>query len=101
MHIRYLDLHSYFMKYSILTLLVCVMLAQQTGFAQRGAANEAAVNAAADRLENKTIIWRRDIHQNPELGNREFRTAKLVAAHLRSLGMEVKEAVAHTGVVGI
>jgi amidohydrolase len=41
------------------------------------------------------------LHQNPELGNREFKTAKLVADHLRSLGMEVKEGVAHTGVVGI
>src|SRR5689334_15701723 len=52
-------------------------------------------------LEQKVIAWRRDIHANPELGNREFRTAKLVADHLRSLGMEVKTGVAHTGVVGL
>ena len=52
-------------------------------------------------LEPKVVAWRRDIHQNPELGNREFRTAKLVADHLRSLGIEVQEKVAHTGVVGI
>jgi amidohydrolase len=44
--------------------------------------------------------WRRDFHQNPELGNRETRTAGIVAAHLRSLGIEVREGVAHTGVVG-
>ncbi len=49
----------------------------------------------------KVVSWRRDIHQHPELGNREFRTAKLVAAHLRSLGIEVREGVARTGVVGI
>ncbi len=49
----------------------------------------------------KVIDWRRDIHQHPELGNREFRTAKLVAEHLHKLGMEVKTKVAHTGVVGL
>jgi amidohydrolase len=52
-------------------------------------------------LEPKVVAWRRDIHQHPELGNREVRTAKLVADHLRSLGIEVQEKVAHTGVVGI
>ena len=45
------------------------------------------------------IAWRRDIHQNPELGNRELRTAGLVAAHLKRLGYEVREKVATTGVV--
>ncbi len=52
-------------------------------------------------VESKVIAWRRDIHEHPELGNREFRTAKLVAEHLRSLGMEVQTGVAHTGVVGL
>jgi amidohydrolase len=52
-------------------------------------------------VENKVIAWRRDIHQNPELGNREFRTSKLIADHLKKLGMEVRTGVAHTGVVGI
>ena len=52
-------------------------------------------------IEQKVIDWRRDIHQNPELGNREFRTAALVAKHLRSLGMEVKTEVGVTGVVGV
>src|SRR4029079_14885159 len=61
----------------------------------------AQVDALADKLESKVIDWRRDIHANPELGNREFRTSKLVAEHLRSLGMEVKTGVAHTGVVGL
>ncbi len=60
-----------------------------------------AIEIAADKIEAKCIAWRRDIHQHPELGNREFRTSKLIAAHLKSLGIEVKEGVAHTGVVGL
>jgi len=63
---------------------------------------DAAVAAATDRIHSKIVAWRRDIHQNPELGNREHRTAKLVADHLRSLGFDhVREKVAHTGVVGV
>lgn len=56
---------------------------------------------AADKIEAKCIEWRRKIHEHPELGNREFNTAKLIAAHLKNLGIEVKEGVAKTGVVGI
>ena len=52
-------------------------------------------------LEPKIIAWRRDIHQNPELSNREVRTSKLVADQLRKLGIEVKTGVAKTGVVGL
>lgn len=54
-----------------------------------------------DSLMEKVIEWRHDIHQYPELSNREFRTAEKVANHLKSLGMEVKTGIAHTGVVGI
>ena len=61
----------------------------------------AVINTAVAKIEPKCIAWRRQLHQNPELGNREFKTAKLIAEHLRSLGLEVKEGVAHTGVVGI
>ena len=61
----------------------------------------AAINAAASKLEPKCIAWRRQLHENPELGNREFKTSKLISDHLRSLSIEVKEGVAHTGVVGI
>ena len=60
-----------------------------------------ALEAAARRLEPKVVAWRRDIHEHPELGNREFRTSGIVAAHLRALGLEVREKVAHTGVVGL
>lgn len=52
-------------------------------------------------IEPKVIEWRRDIHQHPELSNREFKTAEKIAAHLKSLGLEVQTGVAHTGVVGI
>jgi amidohydrolase len=52
-------------------------------------------------IEGKVIEWRREIHQNPELGNREFKTAEKIAKHLKSLGIEVETGVAHTGVVGI
>lgn len=53
-----------------------------------------------DAVMPKVVTWRRDFHENPELSNQEFRTAKIVAEHLRSLGMEVETGVAHTGVVG-
>jgi amidohydrolase len=62
---------------------------------------DARIAEVADQLEPKVVAWRRDFHQNPELGNRETRTAKIVADHLRALGFdEVTEQVAHTGVVG-
>ena len=64
-------------------------------FAQHGLDKEIA------DIENKVIEWRRDFHQNPELSNREFKTAAKIEAHLRSLGMEVQTGIAHTGVVGI
>ena len=55
----------------------------------------------ATDVEGKLIAWRRDFHQHPELGDQETRTSRLVAEHLRSLGLEVRTGVAHTGVVGI
>lgn len=59
------------------------------------------VKSAAAQVEDQVIAWRRDIHQHPELSNREVRTAALVAEHLESLGIEVTTGVAHTGVVGV
>ncbi|WP_454735329.1 amidohydrolase [Cupriavidus necator] len=59
------------------------------------------IETRAKAVEKQLIAWRRDIHQHPELGNYETRTAKLVADHLRKLGMEVKTGVAKTGVVGV
>ncbi len=64
--------------------------------------HDTLIATQADRLEQKVLAWRRDIHAHPELGNREFRTGKLVAEHLRALGFDdVREQVAHTGVVGV
>jgi amidohydrolase len=59
------------------------------------------IDRRAAQIESKAISWRRDLHEHPELPNREVRTAKIVADHLRSLGLEVRTGVAHTGVVGL
>ena len=60
-----------------------------------------AITAAAEKIDPKVVSWRRDIHEHPELGNREIRTAELIATHLKSLGIEVTTGVGKTGVVGI
>lgn len=65
------------------------------------AADAEMVAAKAAAVEPKVIAWRRDIHQNPELGNAEVRTAKLVAKELKRLGLEVRTGVGKTGVVGV
>jgi amidohydrolase len=77
------------MKNNILTALVFTF--SLIGFAQQ----------SDQKLNKKVIQWRHEIHQNPELSNREFKTAEKVAAHLKSLGMEVQTGIAHTGVVGV
>ena len=59
------------------------------------------IDQAARKVMPSVIETRRDIHAHPELGNREFRTSKLVADRLRQLGIEVRTPVAHTGVVGV
>ena len=62
----------------------------------------AQIDLAAHAAEARVTAWRRDFHANPELGNREFRTAGIVAEHLRALGFDqVQTGVAHTGVVGL
>ncbi len=82
--------------------LICILIlfCFKISIAQKGNYS-AAINTATTKIEQKVIDWRHDIHQNPELGNRETRTAALVAKHLQSLGMDVKINVAKTGVVGI
>lgn len=60
------------------------------------------IDSRIETVTPRVVAWRRDIHQNPELGNQEFRTAKLVATHLKRLGFdEVRTGIAHTGVVGV
>jgi amidohydrolase len=82
------------------TLLALSALAVAPAAVQAQAA-DARVATAVDRLAPRITEIRHDLHQNPELSNRETRTAGIVAAHLRSLGLEVRTGIAHTGVVGI
>ena len=82
------------------TLTFCLSISLFAGFAQNNPIKE-KIESQSKQIESKVIAWRRDFHENPELGNQEFRTAKIVANHLRSLGIEVTENVAVTGVVGL
>jgi amidohydrolase len=98
-YFRYIHETFQMKRFQFLILFCCV-----SGFiiAQKKTEDlTSKINLAADKIESKCIAWRRDIHQNPELGNNEYRTAKIIADHLRSLGIEVKEKVGKTGVVGI
>lgn len=76
----------------LITTILCgqMMRAQQTYFERD-----------IDRVMPQVLEWRHDIHQNPELGNREFRTSEIIAKHLKSLGIQVQENIAYTGVVGV
>ena len=87
------------MKYGLLSIALfsVTMLSAQSESEKL----KAKAFAAADKTTAKCIEWRHDFHQNPELGNREFRTSKIIAEHLKKLGIETKENVAKTGVVGI
>ena len=60
-----------------------------------------ALGAAVDAVMPRVIEWRRDLHQHPELGFAEHRSAALIAEHLRALGLEVRTGVAKTGVIGV
>lgn len=80
--------------------LPCFLLMSVAAFAQSNDLN-GKISLASDKIESKVIEWRRDFHEHPELGNREVRTADIIAKHLRSLGIEVKTGVGKTGVVGI
>ena len=84
------------MKNLLVSILTCSFIVAQTP----GRVNK-QIDRIADKIEKKVIKWRRDIHQNPELSNREFKTAAKVAKHLKSLGIDVQTEVAHTGVVGV
>jgi amidohydrolase len=61
----------------------------------------ADIDALAQRVDAQVLAWRRDLHQHPELGNRETRTAQVIAEHLRALGLEPRTGVAHTGVTAL
>lgn len=80
---------QYFTRFSLLLVLISFSAVAQI--------SDSTINS----IESKVIQWRHEIHQNPELSNREFNTAKKVAAHLESLGIEVSTEIAYTGVVGV
>ena len=81
-------------------LTVLAVLFQSNIVAQKSNIGD-LIKSKANQIEKKVIAWRQDFHQNPEMGNREFRTADIVAKHLQSLGFEVKTKVAYTGVVAV
>lgn len=68
---------------------------------QLSMAAPSSVEELTRAVEPQVVVWRRDIHEHPELSNREFRTSKLVAAHLKKLGLEVQTGIAYTGVVAL
>jgi amidohydrolase len=78
-----------------------VALGVQPVSAQSPSILHAQVDELAAAINDQVVDWRRDIHANPELGMQEFRTAALVAEHLRSLGIEVTTEVGGTGVLGV
>lgn len=80
---------------TLLLLFGCLTLFAQTGDHYDKVAKKAAA------LDDKVIAWRHHLHENPELSNREFKTAEYVAQHLRDLGIETHTGIAHTGVVGV
>ncbi|MEQ1513230.1 MAG: amidohydrolase [Lysobacteraceae bacterium] len=87
------------MRTTLLALSLACALGAPLAHADDGQRPEIAQQA--QRLQPKVLAWRRDIHQHPELGNRETRTAKIVADHLRSLGLDVKTGIATTGVIAV
>jgi amidohydrolase len=90
---------------SVSKIHLCGLCVLHLCFAARAATGDEvpleSISSLSDELSAQVIEWRRDFHQNPELSNREFRTAGIVAEHLTGLGMEVSTGVAHTGVVGV
>jgi amidohydrolase len=85
------------------TLALVILLASVPSLSAQQRPGDLAgeIERLAAQVNPKVVEWRRDLHQNPELGNREFRTSAKVAEHLKGLGMEVRAGVAHTGVVGL
>lgn len=82
------------MKRTLLSLLLCPLFAAASGVSDD-------VSKRATAIEPQVIEWRHHFHQNPELSNREFKTAAYIAEYLQSLGLEVQTGVAKTGVVAI
>ncbi len=86
------------MKKVILFILVAAM--QQT-MAQVNPKLQTKLDQQAKEIQSKVIEWRRHLHQNPELSNRETKTGAYIAEHLKALGLKVQTGVAKTGVVAL
>jgi amidohydrolase len=82
-------------------LVLALLAGPATVTAQTANPLAAEIDKLTQELTPQVVIWRRDFHQHPELGNRETRTAKAIADELRRLGYEVQTGVAHTGVVAV
>ncbi len=90
------------MKKVLICILGVMAICHNARSAQNIPAYQEVIDWQVKQVTDEVVGWRRDIHQHPELGNRETRTAGIVAKHLRQLGFdEVRTGVAHTGVVGI
>ena len=89
-------------KTRLASLIAALGLLASVSFAQGSrAVLDEKIQAAVGRYLEQTLEYRHRFHQNPELGNREFETAKMAAEHLRELGMDVETGIAHTGVKGV
>jgi amidohydrolase len=90
------------MKHALPALLagLGLILAAPAAHAQRNPLHTRIAQLAATE-QAKVVGWRRDLHEHPELGNEENRTAALIAAQLKRLGIEVQTGVGRTGVVGL
>jgi len=77
------------------SLMLCALFSQSTF------ATSERIDTLAQAVEGDVVKWRHHFHQNPELSNREFKTAQYIANYLNELGLDVQTKVAHTGVVAI
>ncbi len=84
---------------SFLKILVMLLFVSTTAYTQQNVT--VLIEQKAGAILPKLIEWRRYLHQHPELSNREYKTAEYVAAHLKSLGLEVQTGIAKTGIVAI
>ncbi len=89
------------MKRTIPFFGICIIIISLTASAQTPVSLQQLIDQKSKSLLPKVIEWRRYIHQNPELGNREFITMEYIAAHCKKLGLEVQTGIAKTGVVAI
>jgi amidohydrolase len=85
----------------IVTVIGALLMPAFGGAAGAAPVTVREVAERAKAVAPSVIAWRRDVHEHPELANRETRTAGIVADQLRSFGIEVRTGVAHTGVIGI